>query len=452
MVILAVCIHTFSFGQMDYAYYSKTELEQDLDFFSKKVSSIHPLLLDSAIRHSLRNNISYARESLKDSMTQNEFYLLLAPSLSFLNDDHSFVKMPLKQRIQYSKAGGLAFPFNIEIIDSKIFITQYFGDDSTLFVGGEEILQINGVSSAEMVSEMQKLFGGNSLANIQKAVASNFRFLVWMIFGFENDYQMLVRNNQNQVYSTIVSGISNEQFLQNFKRMPPKSNEIYSFSIDRNFFTSIMKIQSFGQLESFCSFADNAFQELATNNISNLIIDIRGNGGGRSIVVDSLMNFLTEKEYSQYKKIEIRVCKELKERYKERYPEQYDWINSFEIDELVNQDAKVSYPLNNKHRYKGKLFLLTDKTTASAAATFAGIFKELNLGLIIGEETGGTIEYYGDYWEILTPNTAIAFCIAPKRFTQFGGVDLNRGVAPDFMMSNTGDSIISFAYSLIQNK
>ncbi len=107
MVILAVCIHTFSFGQMDYAYYSKTELEQDLDFFSKKVSSIHPLLLDSAIRHSLRNNISYARESLKDSMTQNEFYLLLAPSLSFLNDDHSFVKMPLKQRIQYSKAEDL---------------------------------------------------------------------------------------------------------------------------------------------------------------------------------------------------------------------------------------------------------------------------------------------------------------------------------------------------------
>lgn len=450
MILIAISIPFLGFAQIKYSYYSKSILEQDLDFFSGKLTSIHPLLLDNDYRKLWENNLSVIRRSLKDSMTQNEFYLLLAPSLSFLNDDHSFVKMPFGQRIQYTKAGGLAFPFNVEITDSKIFITQYFGDDSTLFSEGEEILRINDIPSSEMISEMQKLFGGTSIANKQKAAASNFRFYVWMLYGFENDYNMLVRDRKNQVRSVFVPGISNEQFQRNLKRVSPKRSDLYSLSIDPDHNAAILKIKSFGQLESFCSFADSAFKELASNHIQNLIIDIRGNGGGRSIVVDSLMNYLTEKEYAQYKKIEVRVSPELKGRYKERYPKQFDWLNSLEIDELANQDIQVIKPLTNHFRFTGKLFLLTDKTTASAAATFSGIFKEKNLGVIIGEETGGTIDYFGDYWELSTPNTEITFCISPKQFIQYGGTEFKRGVIPDHLVANTNDSIMKYANRLIE--
>ncbi len=450
ILIVAICIQTVCFGQVNYKYYSRTELEQDLAFFSEKLTSIHPLFLDKSVHSAWEDKLLDMRKALKDSMTQNEFYLLLAPSLASINDGHSFFRMPFNQRVLYTKSGGRAFPFFVDIIDSKIFIAQYCGDDSTLFSGGEEIIRINGVSSTDMVIEMQKLFGGSSIASRQKAVADNFRFYIWMIYGFEKDYDLVIRNKQNYSLQVSVSGITNEQFQRNIKRFPPQKNELYSFSIDSTNKSSILKIKSFGQLESFCAFADSAFSAINKNMIKKLIIDIRGNGGGRSVVVDSLMNFLTDKPYTQYRKIDIRVSQELKERYKEKYPDRYEWIDNYAIDELVGPDMNRILPSNNKLRFVGNLFLLTDKTSNSAAATFAGLFKELKLGVIIGEETGGTIGYYGDYWDILTPNTAITFCIAPKRFIQYGGTDLDRGVIPDYLVRNIEDSIINYATNMIK--
>jgi C-terminal processing protease CtpA/Prc len=303
-----------------------------------------------------------------------------------------------------------------------------------------------------MVLEMQKLFGGSSIANRQKAVADNFRFYIWMIYGFEKDYDLVIRDTKNQELQLAIPGITSEQFQRNIKRIPQQINELYSFSIDNANKSSIVKISSFGQIESFCAFADSAFSIINKNTIENLIIDIRGNGGGRSVVVDSLMNYLTNKPYTQYRSIEIRVSQELKERYKEKYPDSYEWIGSYAIDDLVIPNMELVTPLNNKFRFNGNMFLLTDKTSYSAAATFAGLFKELQLGIIIGEETGGTIEYYGDYWDISSPNTGIAFCIAPKRFVQFGGTDFNKGVIPDYIVENDGDSIINFTYRLIEKR
>lgn len=450
LIIVAICFQTVCFGQVNYKFFSRTELEQDIAFFSEKLTSIHPLFLDKAECSAWEGRLEDMKMQLKDSMTQNEFYLLLAPSLASINDAHSFVNMPFDQRILYSKAGGRAFPFFVDIIDGKIFIAQYCGDDSTLFAGGEEIIRTNGISSTDMVNEMQRLFGGSSMENRQKAIAANFRFYIWMIYGFENDYDLVIKTKKNEEIQVFVPGITNEQFQKNIKRFPPTKNDLYSFSINNANKSSILRIKSFGQLESFCVFADSAFRVINENKVQNLIIDIRGNGGGRSVVVDSLMNYLTNKPYMQYRKIEIRVSQELKDRYKEKYPDRYEWINNFAIDELVVPDMDLTIPSNNKLRFTGNLYLLTNKTTASAAATFAGIFKELKMGTIIGEETGGTIGYYGDYWNISTPNTGITFCIAPKRFIQFGGTDLDRGVIPAFIVGNKGDSIINFTYSMIK--
>lgn len=450
LLFIYLCLHcTTCFGQIDYKYYTKSELEQDIHFFSEKLTNIHPLLLDKKEYNNWQSHLITIRESLKDSMTQNEFYLLVAPYLAKLNDGHSGFKMPYKQRIKYSKAGGLAFPFYVDINNNSIFNNFYCGNDHTLFQGGEEILKINGIACADMVQEMQKLAGGKSLASKQNLVAQNFRFYIWMFYGFEKDYELEIKTLQNEVKKITVRGVSSTDFKVNIKRRPKVNTELFSFSMDSLRSTSLMKIKSFGDLKGFCSFADSSFSAIAENKIENLVIDIRGNGGGRSVVVDSLLNYLTDKKYKQYKIIETRISNELKERYKEKYPERLDWINRYEIDELVSQDEKMNNPTKNKLRFKGNLFLLSDKISFSAAATFAGVFKELKLGKIIGEETGGTIEYYGDYWTMKTPNTEIDFYIAPKRFVQYGGKDLNRGVIPDYLVENKGDSILDFTYSLI---
>lgn len=438
-------------GQVNYTYYQKSELEEDIDFLAEKLTNIHPLLQNSEEKNKWSKNFTSLKKSLKDSLTQNEFYITLASTLATLEDGHTGMIMPFNQRIKYSKAGGTAFPFFVDIKDYSIYNKFYCGNDSTLFKGGEEILKINGISSRDMVSNIQKIFGGKSLAIRQNQVAYNFRFYIWMFYGFEDDYEIEYKNSQNQTLTVIVPGISSKDFRKNLKRRPKADNKLYNLQIDDNRKTATLKIKSFADLKGFCSFARNAFSKISPHKVENLIIDVRNNSGGRSIVVDSLMTYLTDKQYTQYKKIETRISKELKDRYKKRYPNRVDWINQYSNDELVTQEKNIVKPGKNNLRFKGKLYLLINQRSYSAAATFAGLYKELKMGSIIGEETGGTISYYGDFWMMQTPNTKIRFHISPKRFIQYGGNDLNRGVIPDYIIEDKKNSVLDFTYDIINN-
>lgn len=453
LILIILSIHSISvFGQVNYTHYSKAKVQQDLNFAFEKLISIHPLFLDEDELIHYQNKFSAIKETLKDNMTQNEVYLCFTPLFASLNDGHTGVLVPTDQRVQYNNAGGKAFPFFVNIIDDSIYVSFYCGNDISLYSEGEQILKINGIDATKMVHDMELLVSGKSAAIKQKEIANKFRVIVWLLYGFEQNYELTIRNNQHEIREITIPGITSAEFMQNIKRMPKTNHNNFVLSTNRRNETAVMKIKSFGDLNGFCAFADSAFAEIKESRIKNLVIDIRNNGGGRSIVVDSLMNYITDKAYSQYKKIEIRISPELREHYKERYPDRLDWINSYAIDDLVVPKSNLTKPQNKNLRYNGNLFLLTNNTTFSAAATFAGIFKELELGTIIGEETGGTIDYYGDFWFLKTPNTGITFYVSPKHFIQFGGTEYDRGVLPYYLISDKDDSIMDFTYKMIEKK
>jgi len=442
-------VNESTIGTIDYSYFSKADLEKDLMFFHEKLPSIHPLFLDKDFKGKWENEFAAAIRLLKDSMTQNEFYLISAPLLAYLNDSHSNFLCPVDQRKKYMMEGGSSFPFSVKLDENRIFVTEYYGEGSLLFKGCEEMVQKNDIASTNIIFEMQKLVGGKSLPVKNLTIEMYFRTYLWMIFGFEKDYQLVLRNDSHQLSNIFVNGITNEQFLKNRKRYTPPKTEQYSISIEEDEKTSVLTIRSFSDLNGFCAFADSAFRVIAEKKVENLIIDIRGNLGGRSIVVDSLMNYLTNKPYNQYQKIETLISNDLKAYYKEKYPEKYDEIKDFVIGELYSSSDEMVYPHNSKFRFSGKLFLLTDNKTSSAAATFSGVCKELKLSVIVGEETGGTTEYFGDFWFLTLPSTGLQFHLSPKRFVQYGGTDLKRGVFPDFLVSNKSDSIMDFTKKLI---
>ena len=451
LIIIGLFVFSFPvFGQVNYTYYSKLEVEEDINFAFEKLTNIHPIFLDREELTNCQNKFFTIKESLKDSMTQKDVYLTLAPLFALLNDGHTGILAPTNDRIEYNKAGGKAFPFFVYIEKDSMYVSFYCGSDSALFQGGEQILEINGIDATNMIHEMQKLYGGKSIANKQKLIADKFRFLIWMVYGFDDNYDLTIKNSKNEIQKMTIAGITSDEFRKNIKRKPKTTTAYYNLSFDKDQNTAILTIGTFADLKRFCSFAKDAFAEINNKNVEHLIIDVRNNGGGRSIVVDSLMNYLTPKEYSQYKEIETRVSNELIERYKEKYPERIEWINQYSINDLVSQDQITKYPTQNTLSFNGNLYLLTNKTSFSAAATFAGLFKELKLGTIIGEETGGTISYYGDFWYMKTPNIGITFYVSPKHFIQYGGTDYNRGVVPDYLVQDKDGSIMEFTFKIIK--
>ncbi len=451
LTFIISCILTLPvFGQTDYNNYSKVEVKQDLNFAFEKLINIHPLFLDSSELSSYKNQFLKIEETIKDSMSQNEIYKILAPIFASINDGHTGVITPMNQRKEYTNAGGKSFPFFVDIQNDSVYVSFYCGNDKSLFQKGEQILEINGINATEIVRNMEPLFSGKAINFKQREVAKKFRFLIWMLYGFEDNYELSLKDNQNTIKEITVPGVSSSDFMKNIKRLPKAQKDFYDLKINRSSKTASIKIKSFAELNGFCVFADSAFRKINECKINNLVIDIRNNVGGRSIVVDSLLNYLTYKNYALYKKIQVRISPELKDHYEKRYPDRLDWINNYNIDDFVVLDHNEKKPINNCHYFKGNLFLLTNNSTFSAAATFAGIFKNLKMGTIIGEETGGTISYFGDFWFLSTPNSKIKFYVSPKQFIQYGGEEYDRGVVPDYIVSDTNNSIINYTNDLIE--
>jgi len=62
------------------------------------------------------------------------------------------------------------------------------------------------------------------------------------------------------------------------------------------------------------------------------------------------------------------------------------------------------------------------------------VIKEFELGQIVGQTTGGTIQYYGDFLMFKLPKTGMEFFISPKIFKQYGGNNIKKGVKPDIII------------------
>src|ERR1039457_2928796 len=86
---------------------------------------------------------------------------------------------------------------------------------------------------------------------------------------------------------------------------------------------------------------DQAFDEIRRRGSTDLIIDIRGNGGGDSRMGDYVLSFVRPKQPAR------------------------------------------------------KTYMLTDHLVFSSAVMFADAFRDYNVGTIVGYETGGTPSHYG---------------------------------------------------------
>ena len=76
--------------------------------------------------------------------------------------------------------------------------------------------------------------------------------------------------------------------------------------------------------------------------------------------------------------------------------------------------------------------MLISSHTFSSAADFAATIKDYNIGILIGEETGGLATCYGDVYGFDLPNTHLAAGVSHKYFIRPSGIDDDQGVLPDY--------------------
>jgi hypothetical protein len=152
-------------------------------------------------------------------------------------------------------------PFNVKVIDDKLYIKDNFTEDS-LFKTGTEIISINGVKAVDLVKEyMQKVHndGFNKQAEIGR-VEFYFKLLTEFKFDFVSSYAMEVLSPTGNVAKKNAMGLSLSVIEAKYDKKYP-NNENPSLKIIDSLKTAVLTFPTF-ENETWRTFLDPSFKTI----------------------------------------------------------------------------------------------------------------------------------------------------------------------------------------------
>ena len=438
-----VCAFTVNaFGQVQ--EFSREQMIQDIDTLFSTIDKVHPDMYAVYPKQQLDNDIERAKSGLEPSGDIFYFYKQVAPLVAKLGDGHTSVFRPAMDRENTEHI--LFFPFPVKVTKSKVIHVQndYTQEQNSIPIGAQ-IMRINNRDASDIVTEMMNYVSGEKDFYRIARLEWLFTPLLHTLFRdsiFDIEYMF------NQKYHSIsIKGLSYEERYERPQQSNSQYDNLYSFSILQDKDIGTIEFNSFSDLDRFKLFLDSTFQVLQEENIGNLIIDIRENGGGNSLLGDELFQYISPVPFAQWGKGIVKYSDVQKQYHKTNYD--YEVTNPNGLEAF---DANTLIELKeNSLRYKGNVYLLISHSTFSSAASFSWAFQYFKMGTVIGEETGGLAVCFGDIITSKLPNSGLFYCISHKKFYQYGATDDNtHGTLPDYNVE--AEKALDFTIDLITRK
>jgi len=350
-----------------------------------------------------------------------DFYKIIVTLTDFEGSCHNVTYLP--QAIEdYFANKSIYFPITIKYLNG-ILIHNSAQQQIPL---GAEIISINEVTAAELITRLAKYYHTDGFAHPYKeklAFEKGLKEKYLIEFGPQSQYRIKYKwEGMEKVLS--LPGLD----ATTFKQMQDERHSLgldsllckekYSFRQIRNelFLLSIRGFD-FAQSRQDSSYAtyevflDSVFTILNQNPSNKLILDLRYNTGGAGFLYEKTFSYMSDRPfrdanfaYSSFNEVPekdalvissfflangARNSADLEVHLKQRFPVGVNgkYYLSDNFNPLI---------LPHKTTFKGTVFLLVDEQVASAGAHLASLVKSYTNCTTIGQETsGGYYEHNG---------------------------------------------------------
>lgn len=212
--------------------------------------------------------------------------------------------------------------------------------------------------------------------------------------------------------------------IQNEFFAPSEPKEFVYYEIDEQKSLAVLTLTSCIYNQTYIDCVNAMFTEVKQKNIQNVAVDLRGNGGGTSLVGNEFVKYLPVERYSDGS---------------------FDWRLGFLTIHVRNDSIKNDR--NSSLTFGGNVFILTDSRSFSAAKDFAMLIQDNHLGKIVGEPSANSVNGYGDVTCFYLPNTGLFVQISTKKWYRIDQSNPNDYVTPDYPCE--GDDVFEKLYEAI---
>ena len=335
--------------------YSIQAYREDLDDLAHKLIKTHPGIFKFTSEEAFRQIVEKNKLLIDEETTYGMFRWYCSEIISAVNCAHTGMGgfYPENEMLP----DELRFPLQTMWIEGHLYIVDPLSNASSTSKQ-DEILSINGIPSNLLIDDIYEHIQSQGHIETTKRLFFNkwSTSLIPYALGFPESYVIAIRGKDEPILLKETS----------WHNDPIEDSTITNCNQDLclDFFSSndaLLSIKSFiyyrwNNYDEFVSFMDDTFVKLETKKTKNLIIDLRGNGGGAPEASIYLLRYLTEKPFIYFPDVEpIR-------------------------------GGGIQEPFNNG--FKGHIYFLIDGWGNSTTGHFMAMIKEMGIGTIIGEELG----------------------------------------------------------------
>ena len=353
-------------------------------------------------------------------------------------------------RLNPSDASGKRFPpFWLDSENGRFLIAN--AADASLLRA--EILAVNGVPIVSFLKPALDRNSGETLAFKAARFVGSQELWFYMTDLFRDDsYTVKVRDEAGADREQAVQTVGLEQF----EELAPQKQRGQRTHVEFIDGARIARLvyPAFHESGAEKHKIDEIFRQIKDRGTADLIIDLRGNGGGTSAMVQYIFPYLYDGKFWDFSIVRKKISPEL--------------LAAFESESgPASQMGKVVTYHGEEERFPkpatfftGRSYLLIDNETFSSATEFATMFRDYKVGKSLGYETGGVPICFGDTLPFTLKSSGIRFGVSHKQFfpPKPKPGDDEHGMRPDIPMSaellapyrKEADPVLTFTVAYIR--
>ncbi|ACB76937.1 S41 family peptidase [Opitutus terrae] len=395
--------------------FALADLQRDFDQVQRLIETQHPQLY--ADRAAVQQALVDERAHLREGMNELEFYRLLAGVVRRLNCGHTALSLSSSTDTTLHAQRRL-LPLAAKSIDGRLLVIRAL--PGLAVPVGAEITAINSHTATAVV---QQLLDGLTAdgANLTRKLHSlnrQFAQLYHLLVDTSSEFSITYLDPQTRLsHSVTLNGVSETDWNALRDPEPAGADDLGSseFASDH----AVLFVRTFNYYDAaghtrFFAFIDNFFNEVAARRIQNVILDLRGNGGGDPYCGSYLFQRLIDRARSY-----------------------------FASTSPFYTDLRVPLaPAANA--FTGSLAVLIDGGCFSTTGHFSSLLSYHRIGRFIGEETGGSFACTAANQSVTLVYTQLRFSYSTNTFTTaVSGLTPGRGIMPDLPVTPTAQDWIS---------
>ena len=453
------------------AVYTPKQLLADYSIFEEAMREAHAGLYAFRSKQEIDQVFSQARNRLGDAGTERELHLALSWVIAQVQDGHTFAMLS-QAALEYSYRQPMFFPFRLAFIEGRAYLHRDLSEGLGHLVGAQ-VAEINARPMAAVLEQMLAHTSGDgaSISGRYHRLRDEVTFgrIYQLLFGPTASFELrVVPRGKVEGIKIKTPAITRAMIDQRLEERYQHLNDSPYLSLgypEDVMSTAVMRIGFFTG-DSYPEFIDHSFEEIHQKKIRNLVLDLRGNGGGLEIFGQGLVSYLVDKPFAFYENVAVNARRFGAYDYSQNTATVYN-----EAEATPGPDGRFFLTKTRRSflaeqqprepRFAGRLFILIDGGSFSTTADVCTA-ADLHTGAVfVGEEAGGS--YYGNTsgnsMTIYLPHTKSRVQIPLERYNNNtkGYEPKNRGLIPDHTVQQTvadlvegTDSVLEYTFDLIR--